>query len=398
MSHVDEGLIHAWLEDQLPPDDAERVAHLVATDAAWGAAAAEARGLIAASSRVLGALDSAPSAGVVVGTLNERTERKSGSWARKYWLRAAAAILLVAGISGVWFSGPGFGDDVTIQVVQPKDAVQNETKSVIPAETPAPARAAPAPQVAQTRSLPRVERQSAASVPTPPPVAAMRDQVAAAAKSVANASDAARNAAGTGAGTGAAGAIGTTGAGVTGVAEVAGIAAGAGRGAGGRAGRLTEQGVVGQRNELQRVDMMKVFAASPPDSVFRGCWIPLDTVRRESREATERDGEATMVLRFTQPVVTDLGGVRVPPPAASPPPPSPISALRAAPARARVQHATARMKDDSTLVAEWLNADNRTTQLTFRLRGDTLRGTTSSIAGDLVIVGSVLVAVRGQCP
>ena len=62
MSHVDEGLIHAWLEDQLPPDEAARVEQLVATDAAWGAAAAEARGLIAATARVIGALDSAPSA------------------------------------------------------------------------------------------------------------------------------------------------------------------------------------------------------------------------------------------------------------------------------------------------------------------------------------------------
>ena len=60
MPHPDEGLIHAWLDGELSPDEAARVARLVDEDPEWAAAAGEARGLIAASSRILGALDVVP--------------------------------------------------------------------------------------------------------------------------------------------------------------------------------------------------------------------------------------------------------------------------------------------------------------------------------------------------
>ena len=57
MSRPDEGLLHAWLDGELEAEEAARVERLVAEDAEWSAAAAEARGLIAASSRILGKLD-----------------------------------------------------------------------------------------------------------------------------------------------------------------------------------------------------------------------------------------------------------------------------------------------------------------------------------------------------
>lgn len=62
MSRPDEGLIHQWLDGECTPDEAARIERLVATDAEWAAAVAEARGLIAASSRILGALDAMPHA------------------------------------------------------------------------------------------------------------------------------------------------------------------------------------------------------------------------------------------------------------------------------------------------------------------------------------------------
>ncbi|MDX2183527.1 MAG: hypothetical protein SFW08_06025 [Gemmatimonadaceae bacterium] len=62
MPHPDEGLIHAWLDGALPADEAARVEALVRDDPAWGAAAAEARGLIANASRVLASLDDVPRA------------------------------------------------------------------------------------------------------------------------------------------------------------------------------------------------------------------------------------------------------------------------------------------------------------------------------------------------
>ncbi len=399
MSHVDEGLIHAWLEDQLPPDEAQRVEQLVATDAAWRAAAVEARGLIAATARVIGALDSAPS--VVAGATARtewtgRTGRTGSSWARKPWMRVAAAVVLVAGIYGLWLNR----DNTAIRTAEPvKDATQKEippaavaesrsvsgqTAATGPAMTPSPR----PPQVAQFQarrdSSTANERDAVrnAVAATPPPVAAAAaNEVASAAKSVAT---------------------GTTGA--TGAADAtadargaSGGVAGGGRGAGGRGGlgaRVADEGIAPQ--SAARAELAKTLAV--PDSVFSSCWIRIDTAGREARQATESVAPQSMVLRFTQPVVTDLGGARAPTRVSAAPPSQAISALRPAPLLARVQNATAYMKDDSTIVAEWLNPDMRTTtQLTFRTRGDTLRGSTNVIAGALMTAGPAFVAVRALC-
>ena len=90
MPHPDEGLIHAWLDGELEPAEAARVSELVANDPGWGAAAAEARGLIAASSRIAGALDRVP------GKVVPRAKRAPR--ATRWWMmRAAALIVVVAG-------------------------------------------------------------------------------------------------------------------------------------------------------------------------------------------------------------------------------------------------------------------------------------------------------------
>lgn len=90
MLHPDEGLIHAWLDGELEPAEAARVSELVSNEPAWGAAAAEARGLIAASSRIAGSLDRVP------GTVIPRTKRAPR--ATRWWMmRAAALIVVVAG-------------------------------------------------------------------------------------------------------------------------------------------------------------------------------------------------------------------------------------------------------------------------------------------------------------
>jgi hypothetical protein len=88
----DEGLIHAWLDGQLPSEEAERVEHLVATDPAWEAAAAEARGLVAASSRILAALDNVPRGVLPVGGTVPPSARRL-----PWWTKAAAAIVVIAG-------------------------------------------------------------------------------------------------------------------------------------------------------------------------------------------------------------------------------------------------------------------------------------------------------------
>jgi len=88
----DEGQIHAWLDGQLPPEEADRVERLVATDPAWAAAAAEARGLVAASSRILAALDDVPRGVLPVAGTASRSARRL-----PWWTKAAAAIVVIVG-------------------------------------------------------------------------------------------------------------------------------------------------------------------------------------------------------------------------------------------------------------------------------------------------------------
>jgi hypothetical protein len=91
MSHPDEGLIHAWLDGELDATEATRVEALVASDPMWAAAAAEARGLIAAGARIVGSLDRVP-ANVIPMTATP-LRRVTRRWA---W-RAAAVVALMAG-------------------------------------------------------------------------------------------------------------------------------------------------------------------------------------------------------------------------------------------------------------------------------------------------------------
>src|SRR5215217_6744598 len=60
MQHLDEGTIHAWLDGQLPQDEAAAAEAHVADCRPCADAVAEARGFIAASSRILMSLDGAP--------------------------------------------------------------------------------------------------------------------------------------------------------------------------------------------------------------------------------------------------------------------------------------------------------------------------------------------------
>ncbi|HEX2778706.1 MAG TPA: zf-HC2 domain-containing protein, partial [Gemmatimonadaceae bacterium] len=115
MRHPDEGTIHAWLDGALPPGEGAALEAHVAGCAACAAAVAEARGVLAASSRILSALDSVPG-GVIPeapmssgarAAVRRRTVRRrfrelrvsNGAW------RAAAAVLVLAG--GTWLAAVG---------------------------------------------------------------------------------------------------------------------------------------------------------------------------------------------------------------------------------------------------------------------------------------------------
>ncbi len=99
MSRPDEGLIHAWLDGELDAAEAQRVARLVETDAEWGAAAAEARGLIAAGSRIVGSLDVVPGGVIPAGSRAGGVPKPR--FTVRPWMRVAAALVLVAGVGYV---------------------------------------------------------------------------------------------------------------------------------------------------------------------------------------------------------------------------------------------------------------------------------------------------------
>ncbi len=108
MSRPDEGLIHQWLDGECTPEESARLDQLVATDPEWAAAVAEARGLIAASSRIVQSLDAVPRAmpaGSVaaprVPSAQAEAARAPQRFTAKPWMRIAAAVVLVAGTAYV---------------------------------------------------------------------------------------------------------------------------------------------------------------------------------------------------------------------------------------------------------------------------------------------------------
>ena len=89
MQHLDEGTIHSWLDGALGPEEAARVDAHVKECPQCAAAVAEARGFIAASSRILTALDNAPRGVIPAAAPKRRIDPL-------VW-RIAAALLVVAG-------------------------------------------------------------------------------------------------------------------------------------------------------------------------------------------------------------------------------------------------------------------------------------------------------------
>lgn len=185
MPRPDEGLIHEWLDGELSPEEAARVEEMVRTDAEWAAAAAEARGLVAASSRILSALDTVAGDVIPAGSTASGvkpvaaiTARPRARFTVQPWMRAAAGIAIV--VSGTVFVLQRTGR-VTEQVVADATApaivaessfaarataAPTDVPAVAPAVAPAAApAAAPAPVAASRREAP-----PPVAVPTPAPI------------------------------------------------------------------------------------------------------------------------------------------------------------------------------------------------------------------------------------
>ncbi len=198
MTHIDEGTIHAWLDDALAPDEAARVEEHVRDCTECAAAVAEARGFIAASSRILSALDHVPG-GVIprptddaVGAGNlvvmqggaasaDRTAANAGAGADDAGVGAASVGDRGAGDGGAalprsrpersWWQRPRFAAAaaiafiaVTLSVVARRGGVGNVADYSMeraPASQ-APQGAAPADSVGETKPAPSLAADAVA--------------------------------------------------------------------------------------------------------------------------------------------------------------------------------------------------------------------------------------------
>lgn len=177
MPRPDEGLIHAWLDGQLPPEDAARIEELAATDPEWAAAVAEARGLVAASSRILSALDHVPA-----GVVPKRTAARTGQ-RLPWWTKIAAAVVVVVGGSVVVMQNAPDGRLPVASTeqasAQPTPDTQNVAAAVPVTAPPVPATATPgtgarvpaatgAGTVIGRENTPAPRREALAAQPTAP--------------------------------------------------------------------------------------------------------------------------------------------------------------------------------------------------------------------------------------
>jgi len=90
MQHLDEGTIHAWLDGALSPEEAAKAEAHVNDCPQCAAAVAEARGFIAASSRILTALDNAPRGVIPAAAPRKRFDPM-------VWRIAATVMVVAAG-------------------------------------------------------------------------------------------------------------------------------------------------------------------------------------------------------------------------------------------------------------------------------------------------------------
>jgi len=162
MQHPDEGMIHSWLDGALSAEEAARVESHVSDCASCRAVVAEARGFIAASSRILTALDDVPRG--VLPAVPAKTRDFRIVW------RAAAAMLVVAGGSFVVMREGGQDARIATEAV-----TAGAVDQVAP---PAPTTPAPLTERAESirdgRPVASADAATSGRAPAIPPVAAAR--------------------------------------------------------------------------------------------------------------------------------------------------------------------------------------------------------------------------------
>ncbi len=166
MKHLDEGMVHAWLDDALPASEAREIATHVQSCALCTALVAEARGFVAASTRIVAQLDHVSAN---VNPANSATKAQRRQQNRRAWWQhpgvAAAAVLGVSTMSWI--------------------ALHDKQTVVAPAAAPvvAPVAAVTTPMAAApARSTPT---RTATPAPTQRSVAAIADRVVGRAEAIA---------------------------------------------------------------------------------------------------------------------------------------------------------------------------------------------------------------------
>ncbi len=102
MEHLDEGMAHAWIDGELSADDAVSVETHLQSCATCAAIVAEARGLVAATSRIVSQLDHV-SAGVIPAAISTRPAALRAR--RVWWRHPAFAVAAVLGVTTMsWLS------------------------------------------------------------------------------------------------------------------------------------------------------------------------------------------------------------------------------------------------------------------------------------------------------
>lgn len=162
MQHLDEGTIHAWLDGELASPEREALEAHIAECAPCAAAVAQARGFVAASTRILTALDSVPggvlpAASTGSGTARPAVRRRFVT--SRAWM-AAAAVLVLSTVT-VIATRPG-GEAAQLRVAT---ATQEQKELSANAEPSATQNAAGGATPAEEK--PQAAAPSAANAPAP---------------------------------------------------------------------------------------------------------------------------------------------------------------------------------------------------------------------------------------
>ena len=168
MEHLDEGMVHAWLDDALSADEAREISTHVQSCVACAALVAEARGLMAASTRIVAHLDhvSANTISKTIVTVAHRRRRRRRAW----WQHPGFAAAAVLGVTTMSWFALRHKPMVVAPVVSPVAAVTTakaaEPARPIPMPTPA-STATPAPTkksvAAPAQTLAKTSRDEKAS-------------------------------------------------------------------------------------------------------------------------------------------------------------------------------------------------------------------------------------------